>query len=97
MANTAINHSISAYAGDSLLLRHVKASGVWINDSGETRLALSEDGHYDKTQGLRQSTYSGRYSCDGDIVRFIDDFDFVLTGEIRGDTLRIGKYVYHRA
>jgi hypothetical protein len=76
----------------------VEAAGTWINDSnGQTRLALSRDGRYNKTQGLRQSTHSGHYSCQGTRIRFVDDFDFVLTGEIRGNTLRIGKYTYHRA
>jgi hypothetical protein len=73
------------------------ASGIWISESGKTRLALSPDGRYDKTQGNRQSSYSGRYACDGTAIRFIDDFDFVLTGEIIGDVLRVGTYVYRRA
>lgn len=71
--------------------------GVWVNDTnGHTRLALTRDGRYNKTQGLRQNTYSGRYSCQGAQIRFIDDFDFVLTGEITGNILRIGEYVYRR-
>jgi hypothetical protein len=76
----------------------VEPAGTWVNDSnGQTRLALSRDGRYNKTQGLRQSTHSGHYSCQGTRIRFVDDFDFVLTGEIRGNTLRVGKYIYHRA
>lgn len=75
----------------------VEPAGTWINGSnGQTRLALGRDGRYNKTQGLRQSTYSGHYSCQGTRIRFVDDFDFVTTGEIRGNTLRVGKYTYHR-
>lgn len=76
----------------------VEPRGDWINETnGLTRLSLSADGRYSKTQGQRQGTYSGRYSCQGTRIRFIDDFDFVLTGEINGNTLRIGEYVYRRA
>ena len=88
---------LSAFIIDTLDADEVTASGIWINESGETRLALSPDGRYDKMQGNRQSTYSGRYAFDGTAIRFIDDFDFVLTGEIVGDVLRIGTYVYRRA
>ncbi|MBK8160283.1 MAG: Atu4866 domain-containing protein [Rhodospirillaceae bacterium] len=88
---------LSAFVLDTRDADDVIASGIWINESGETRLALSPDGRYDKMQGRRQSTYSGRYACDGSTIRFIDDFDFVLTGEIIGDVLRIGTYVYRRA
>jgi hypothetical protein len=88
---------ISAFIIDSLDAEDVTASGIWISESGETRLALSVDGRYDKMQGRRQSTYSGRYACDGNSIRFIDDFDFVLTGEIIGAELRIGTCVYRRA
>ncbi len=88
---------ISAFVIDSLDAEDVRASGIWISEGGETRLALSPDGRYDKMQGRRQSTYSGRYACDGSSIRFIDDFDFVLTGEIIGDVMRIGTYVYRRA
>jgi hypothetical protein len=76
----------------------VEPRGDWINETnGQTRLSLSGDGRYSKTQGQRQGTYSGRYSCQGTRIRFIDDFDFVLTGEITGNILRIGEYVYRRA
>ncbi len=75
----------------------VEPRGDWINESnGQTRLSLSGDGRYSKTQGQRQGTYSGRYSCQGTRIRLIDDFDFVLTGEIIGNTLHIGDYVYRR-
>ncbi|WP_374653882.1 Atu4866 domain-containing protein [Dongia sp.] len=72
--------------------------GDWVDSrDGLTRLSLTGDGRYSKTQGDRQGTYSGRYSCKGTKIRFVDDFDFVLTGEISGDVLRIGDYVYLRA
>lgn len=91
-------HSDTAALDIEALSQDVEASGLWINDSnGQTRLALTRDGRYSKTQGLRQSTYSGRYSCQGTRIRFIDDFDFVVTGEISGNTLRVGKYTYRRA
>lgn len=73
-------------------------AGIWINETnGQSRLALTRDGSYSKTLGLRQSAYSGRYSCQGARIRFIDDFDFVVTGEIHGNVLRIGDYTYRRA
>ena len=90
-------HSEPAVFDIEALSPVVEASGVWINDThGQTRLALTRDGRYNKTEGLRQSTYSGHYSCKGNTIRFIDDFDFVLTGEINGNVMRIGKYVYRR-
>jgi hypothetical protein len=76
----------------------VEPHGEWIDETnGLTRLSLTGDGRYSKTQGQRQGTYSGRYSCQGTRIRFIDDFDFVLTGEINGNIMRIGEYVYRRA
>lgn len=90
--------SEAAAAIDIESLAPVDAAGTWINDSnGQTRLALTRDGRYSKTQGLRQSTYSGRYSCQGARIRFVDDFDFVIAGEISGNTLRIGAHTYRRA
>ena len=76
----------------------VPASGEWISlRSATTRLLLTSDGRYAKQQGQREATYSGRYSRRGSEIRLVDEFDFVLTGEIAGDTLRIGEYLYRRA
>lgn len=92
------HRSNAAAAIDVESLAPVEPTGVWINDTnGQTRLALTRDGTYSKTQGIRHSTYSGRYSCQGTRIRFVDDFDFVLTGEISGNILRIGAYTYRRA
>jgi hypothetical protein len=73
-------------------------SGTWVNVANDqTRLSLTRDGRYSKTMGVRQGAYSGRYACQGTRIRFIDDFDFVVTGELRGNILRVGDYTYRRA
>jgi hypothetical protein len=75
----------------------IEASGEWISlrNTG-VRLFLTSDGRYAKHQGVRMATHSGRYSRRGREIRFVDEFDFVMVGEISNDTLKIGEYVYRR-
>ncbi|MBI2255382.1 MAG: Atu4866 domain-containing protein [Proteobacteria bacterium] len=76
----------------------VEASGEWVSlrNTG-VRLFLTSDGRYAKHQGVRMATHSGRYSRRGREIRFVDEFDFVMVGEISNDTLKIGEYTYRRA
>jgi len=75
-----------------------EASGEWISlRNVGVRLFLTVDGRYAKHQGVRMATHSGRYSRRGREIRFVDEFDFVMVGEISNDVLKIGEYTYRRA